>query len=337
MVTSRMMLKSRDTVLDTSHGRKGDIMSGWKSMNHKNTMTCLKEIDSTTQASQSLLFEVCTQSPYGDARRTAIRRLKNPALLVKVAWTESDQEICKAAIKKLPDDSSLLQVAEHFFDDRYFCSLAINRINDQEMLFRIAQQHIYPECRVAAVKRIDKQELLAGIARFNTDAEARKAAVIGLKDQRELAAIACKDPNSWVRRAAIDRLTDPQFVVDVAHSNNMRFIRSCALNRLQEIGQNVELSPAIIEPLLDLLDESETVVEVATLAQQAGVDWISRSTTATIQALYDALIEGKGWHPAFMIEKAIKHLFETRLDLREALLDRVWTNPYTDRTIVFSQ
>ena len=315
----------------------GTIMTRWKNMNHKRTMTCLKDIDSASQTSQSLLYEVCTQSPYDDARRAAIGSLKNPSLLVRVARSETDQEICKAAIEKLADDSSLLQVAEHIFDDRYFCFLAINRINDQQMLYRIAQQHAYGECRVAAIKRLDDQGFLLKIAQQNSDPEARKAAIVGLKNQNELALIALRDASSWVRRAAIAKLTDSELVADVALRNNMSCIRHCALLRLKELAPSEGFSAHIVTPLLGLMSNSTTVTAVIELAQQADVDWISQSTDATVQALFESFNEARGWRVCNPLDSAIKRLYKARTDLQDSFDALTWTNPYTNCSIVFSQ
>lgn len=312
-------------------------MTRWKNMNHKRTMTCLKDIDSASQTSQSLLYEVCTQSPFEDARHAAISSLKNPNLLVRVARSETDQEICRAAIEKLADDASLLQVAEHIFDDRYFCFMAINRINDQQMLYRIAQQHAYAECRVAAIKRLDDQSFLLKIAQQNSDPEARKAAIAGLKNQNELALIALRDPSSWVRRAAIAKLTDQELLADVALCNSLSCIRHSALLRLKELASTRSLSPQVVTPLLGLLNNSSTVIAVIELAEEVGVDWISKSSDATVQAINESFNEARGWRVCNPLDTSIKMLYKARPDLQDGFDALTWTNPYTNCSIVFSQ
>jgi len=305
-------------------------MSGWKSMNHQSTMTCLEELDPLSQASQSVLFEVCTQSPYDDARRVAVDKLKSQSLLVKVAFHEPDEELCKAAIRKLDDDSSLMQVAEYIYDDHYLCSMAINRINNQDMLFHIAQNHTYTECRLAAVKRLDKQGPLQRIARHNSNPEVRVCAVGTLRDQQELARIAATDPSSWVRHSAIGRLEDYGLLALIVKENSSYPMRLAALIRLKEIGQSRRIDREIVEGLLPLLGESAMVEVLIELAQHAGVDWVAKSTPETVHALFTALREDKGWQNSIAMEQAMRLIDQARPDLREALRGYQWVDPYTN-------
>jgi len=311
-------------------------MSEWKSMNHQSTMSCLNELDPSSQASQSLLFEVCTQSPFDDARWAAIEKLHNPSLLVKVARHEPDQDLCKAAIEKLADDNSLLEVAEYIYDDHYLCSIAIKRIGDPEMLFHIAQSHAYIECRIAAVKRLEDQASLHDVARQNSNPEVRVSAIEALTDQQKLAEIVEHDPSSWVRHSAIGRLTDPGCLADIARNNDMHTMRLAALIRLLEIERKSPISPEIIEGLLPLMDNSATVEPVIELAKKADVDWVSKSNQATVQALFVALSADKGWHNSIAMEQAVKELYHARLDLREALLSYHWIDPDTNSALILS-
>jgi len=308
-------------------------MSRWKNMNYQSTMARLQELDPASQANQKLLFEVCTQSMFNEARQAAIDMLKNPSLLVKIACHEQDQDICRAAIEKLTDDASLLEVAEYIYDDHYLCSLAISRINDQEMLLHVALSHAYDECRIVAIKRLDDQDSLLEIIKQNKNPEVRIAALESLTNQQVLAEIAAKDPSSWVRRSAVGKITDSTLLAHIAMHNSLRTIRLAALLRLLEMGKTRSFPQETIEQLLVLLDDSTVVESVIELAQQAGIDWMCSITEITVEVLYEAYIAGKGWHRNQVIEQSVKRLYELRPDLQESLLSYQWVNPYTEITV----
>jgi len=254
-----------------------------------------------------------------------------------VVGCKLNPEICLAAIEELTDDESLLNIAEYAFDDPYICSKAIRRINDQHMLLQIAQNHPYDDCRIVAARRLTNQDSLLEIAEKNNSPEVRIAAVKGLNNQEALATIASDDPNSLVRRAAVSRLMDPRLLARTSINNNMHTIRLAALLHLVKLGYSKPLSPDIVETLMVLLFDRSTVEPVIGLAQQASFAWTSYSSSTTVQALFDAFSEGKGWQASKTIVLAVRELYEARKDLHDVLLSYQWMSPYTNESINFPQ
>ena len=118
--------------------------------------------------------------------------------LANVAKTAKDEDVCKAALERLPDQSVLVDVAKNAK---------------------------YSDVRKMAAERLTDLSELADVAKTAEDEDVRKMAVERLADQSALADVAknAKCCGKWeICRIAIERLTDQVLLADVAQSSSFR-------------------------------------------------------------------------------------------------------------------
>jgi hypothetical protein len=310
-------------------------MTEQRELSLEESMVIINQLDPMSPEDQRLLASHCMYSPHHDARLLAVNKLTMPALLVEVAIHEGDFTVSETAIEKLSEDSSLEKIAQCACKDKYVSILALRKIRGSDCLLRIAQTQAYTEVRVAAVGCINDHSILLQIAQSNTDPEVREAAVKRLGDTEEVALVAYMDPDTWVRRAAISTLTDPRKLILVITSNTSESIRKHALQRLIKICDINRIEPKSATLLVTLMNERALIALIIDAMEKSNCEWHSYCTDTTVSVLHDALVNNKIWKEATLLEKAIKQLFESRLDLRQAILSYAWTVPYMNRTIDF--
>ena len=84
--------------------------------------------------------------------------------------------------------------------------IAVERITDQQVLFKVVLNDADREVRQASVERIADQNILARVARDAADWTVRQVAVSKLTNRSLLARIAQEDLNEYVRMAASQAL-----------------------------------------------------------------------------------------------------------------------------------
>ncbi len=85
-------------------------------------------------------------------------------------------------------------------------------------LFKPKWQHSDPAVRIAEIDRVDDQEILEKIACSDNNADVRKAAVARMTNQRALFSHASFDKETDVRIAALDHITDPGYINRLART-----------------------------------------------------------------------------------------------------------------------
>ena len=88
----------------------------------------------------------------------------------------------------------------------------VGKINDPEVLKRIALNDPYTPARCLAVVKIDDQQFLSSIAENDGEPLVRNEAVRKISDQAVLERIAVHDGTNYVRQAAVMGIKDAEFL-----------------------------------------------------------------------------------------------------------------------------
>lgn len=105
----------------------------------------------------------------------------------------------------------LIRKYEKTKDDHKRCEL-VKKINDPEVLAKIALNDPYTSARCQAIVKIDDQKILTGIAENDGDPLVRNEAVGKVTDQTLLERIAAHDGTNYVRQTAAMRITAPKLL-----------------------------------------------------------------------------------------------------------------------------
>ncbi len=310
-------------------------MTEQRELSLEESLATISQLDPASLDDQKLLASHCMYSPYHDARLLAISKLTTASLLAEVAIREGDSEVSEIAIETLSEDAALEKIALYACKDKHVSIVALRKIRSSDSLLRIAQTHVYTEVRIAAVGCINDHSILLQIAQSNTDPEVRESAIKRLGDCEDTALAAYIDPDTWVRRAAISVLNDPRKLVLAITNNTSESIRRHALQRLIKVCDINRIEQKSAALLMTLIHERALMALIIDAMEKSGCDWYAYCNDTTVSVMHDAFVQNKIWKEIALLEKAIQQLFESRLDLRQAILSYTWTTPYMNRTIDF--
>lgn len=113
---------------------------------------------------------------------------------------------------------------------------AVQRINDQTILARVALKDEYWRVRQVAVKKVEDQIVVAKVALEDSVWAVRATATVNLTDQKVLARVALEDTDLEVREAAVKRLTDQTILARVVLENEA--LRLVAVERQQTVWEH---------------------------------------------------------------------------------------------------
>jgi len=119
---------------------------------------------------------------------------------------------------------------------------AIDKINNQELLAKIALEDKDTLVSYAAIEKLSSQTLIAKVALKSTKWWAREIAVIKLNDQEVLAKVAIGDEETLVRKAAVDKLTSQTIISKVAFNEKDPDIRKVAVKKLTEQSELAKIA-----------------------------------------------------------------------------------------------
>ena len=108
-------------------------------------------------------------------------------------------------------------------------------------LFKPKWKHSNPFKRIIAVEKIEDQEILKIIINNDSNFDVRIAAVNKLEDQEILKNIAVTHDDSRVRLIAIKKISDKNFLLETAKNNKDYFIRCYALSTIDDENTLIEL------------------------------------------------------------------------------------------------
>jgi sulfatase modifying factor 1 len=118
-------------------------------------------------------------------RDLALRKLKDQALLAKVALESKYNDVSKSAALLLTDQALLAKVASEGTDE-YILSVAIRKLTDQTMLAKIATGGKDATVRAAAALVLTDRDLLMAVAKSDPSIAVRQLANLHIQELREI-------------------------------------------------------------------------------------------------------------------------------------------------------
>ena len=204
-------------------------------------------------------------------RQVAIRKVKDPALLTRIALEDEWPDNRMVAVQCLTDLDALRRVASESRDSNLReKAAAIVKANepkkaepprpaapvkkaprpnkpqeapeDDAALIERFEAADDPETRLDALKRVRDEAFHAKVARGDCDPALRAAAVNHLRDQALLADIFRSAGDGEVARAALKKLTDQALLAEVARGDLCEETRGLAISRLNDAGALADLA-----------------------------------------------------------------------------------------------
>ena len=154
-----------------------------------------------------------------DVRMEAVKNLENQTLLGNIARADLDSRVRKTAINKLIDQNLLVKVAMNREEDKDVRKEAAKKLTDQSFLVKVAKK---PDKRISInEKGLDYNALQAKSDELEKEeAEVRIEAVLRIEDQAILAEIAKEKYDSPdVLKAVLNKLEDPRLLAEIAKSD----------------------------------------------------------------------------------------------------------------------
>lgn len=233
-----------------------------------------------TTTDPSRLEKIAVESQDTTARHVAVEKLKNPAVLEKIAVSDRAWYVRLAAVENtaLQNRTLLARIAGN--DEEFNVRRAadsrlgrdslpavfgltttplekVARTTDQAALKKIALEDKDNEVRAAAADKLVDQALLAKFAREDSAFQVRAAATGKLTDQALLAKIASSDPNSTVRCASVGKITDQALLAKLAIEDSAFLVREAAGRKvtdpalLAKIAAECKYPPPLEEGLVE--------------------------------------------------------------------------------------
>ena len=153
---------------------------------------------------------------------------------------------------------------------------AVNRIEKEKVLIKIAKISELSDIRKAAIKKITDQNALVEIAKTDEEWGVRCAAAEKITDQNALVEIAKTDEEWGVREAAAEKITDQNALIEIAKTAEDRDVREAATkkitdqNTLIEIAKTAEDSDVRAAATYKITDQN-ALVEIAKTDKRWGV------------------------------------------------------------------
>lgn len=173
----------------------------------------------------SRLIQPKWKSKNPDSRRAAIPKIKDPSILVKLANTDPDLSVRKAAIFATPDIHTLLLTEQHERLDRSRAErlaelmfittepVSLNpeieylfeHIKDSRFFTRVLIDAACPKMRVVAATYLDDENCLADVILHDASAEVRALCASRLQSEEPIRSVLKKLPKKEKRTAKILR------------------------------------------------------------------------------------------------------------------------------------
>ncbi len=194
-------------------------------------------------------------------RHTAVRRISDPEILSMITETDSDQSIRQQAFEKVGDPEILKRMLARNPDYSIWPS-AVPLIKGQTLLEQIAEnKNNDSDVRREAIRRLDNRDLIARIALEDPDRSIRAAALPRVKKDRLITAvqdsnaaqiftppelvpmindfeslkkIARRDHKPETRAIAVSRIPIPSFLTGIALSDKAGSVRAAAVHGISD-------------------------------------------------------------------------------------------------------
>jgi hypothetical protein len=144
---------------------------------------------------------------------------------------------------------------------------AVNKIDDQNILYKVVIDDSNPYVKLTALNRISDQELLYKVVLEEDDKEVKQAAFNKIKDQELINRLAIESRDEGISLDAVRKVTDQDVLYNVALQHPSNEILSVVLERCEpgnisklmkeSIGQTLKLR------IVELLRDQEQLINIA--------------------------------------------------------------------------
>jgi len=161
--------------------------------------------------------------------------------LAEISRDHEDVEVRMAAVRLIRNQQVLVEIAVGSGWDEEVRAIAAGSITKQHFLVNVAEWSTSEQVVRAAVDGIEDQRALARMAASRRNPLLSAAAFDRLTDQRELAAIASTNRDEDLALEAVERIGDTELLVLIARNQRSEYVRRVALQRIQGADRLIDL------------------------------------------------------------------------------------------------
>ena len=231
---------------------------------------------------QELLATLALEDQDIRVRRSAIKRLEDPAKLQEVSDRDPNEGLRELAAERAAE---ILTAAALSDGDASACQDALTKLSNPRQLARVATSASHTTIQEAALDRLADDKALADVVRKARVLQIRQQALDKLRDPSLLQSIATSDVDNELALAAVEKISDPDALHAVAQARAAgKQVRQRAEARFEALVTDDH--PVRIEQRRKRLEE------LSKQAEELGKDPLSASEKLQeIQAEWDTLVE----------------------------------------------
>ena len=166
---------------------------------------------------QDLLGAIALEDQDVRVRRSAIKRLEDPAKLREVSDRDANEGLRELAAERAADILAEVALSD---GEPTVCEDALAKLSNPRHLAKVATSALHPTIQQAAVRQLSDDRGLAEVVRKSTVIGLRKEALGKLGDLSLLRAIATSGVDAELALAAVDKINDPDALHTVARERS---------------------------------------------------------------------------------------------------------------------
>ncbi|WP_405305444.1 hypothetical protein [Methanobrevibacter sp.] len=167
-------------------------------------------------------------------RAEAVKAIKDEAKLVKILCYMHDDYISPVAINNIDDDELLADIACEM--PLRFSKLAINKISNEKVLARIASDALDESNAAYAVTKINDDTILADVLDNSPYPRCHTVSVLRICDEEMLKDIAYNNDDDYLRNVAVSKIDSQDILKDFALNDSNFHIRQQAVERITDVS-----------------------------------------------------------------------------------------------------
>lgn len=176
----------------------------------------------------ALLAKIARSDVDAGVRRAAIKKIDEPGLLGEVAAKDEDAELRRIAGEKL----TRILVAQASGGTGPAAVAALGELTSEQAVVDVAKHAVDEEVRRVALDRLRDTAAIVEVARAAKEATMRVAALAAIDDQDVLCEIAMQDASKEVGLAVVERLSDAAALRAIAKGAKNKVARKAAREKL---------------------------------------------------------------------------------------------------------
>ncbi len=193
---------------------------------------------------QRVLADIAENDQQDYVRRIAVEKLdslKWQDLFIKIALNKkAKSQLRQAAVKKIEDQDVLVKLAKK--DKAYWVRTeAVRKISDQEILKKLMKYEKNEMVRRVLIQKIDDQDLIESTALNDENEDVRMSAVGKLRNKEIIEKIALEDIASRVRVTAVWKISDKDALVYIVRNDKNREVRRMAVRGIKDQSALLEI------------------------------------------------------------------------------------------------